>query len=110
MKKKMFVMICAVVLCLAAATSVFAAGVPAGYEYGCGMYGAGYSLMWGEDGKFLDQESFEANLDKFIKDGLIHEDDRDFYMERYNWCSANGGGSAGIRGGGYGMGRGCHGW
>ncbi|MDR1703645.1 MAG: hypothetical protein LBS19_03030 [Clostridiales bacterium] len=106
MKKKIIAMVGAVVLCLSMATSAFAATAPAGYGYGCGMYGAGYSLMWDEDGNFLDQESFEANLDKLIEDGVISEYDRDYYLERYEWCSTNGGGAAGTRGGGCGMGRG----
>jgi hypothetical protein len=106
MKRKIIAMAGALVLCLSMATSAFAATAPAGYGYGCGMYGAGYSLMWDEDGNFLDQESFEANLDKLIEDGVINEDDRGYYLERYEWCSTNGGGGCGM-----GRGRGCgRGW
>lgn len=107
MKKKIIAMIGAVILCLCMGTSAFAETTSADYGYGCGMYGVGYSLMWDSDGNFLDRESFEAKLDSLIDNGVISEDDRDYYLERYDWCSANGGGAAGVRGGGCGMGRGC---
>ncbi len=102
MKKRIIAMACAAVLSLSAALPAFAAFTPSGYGYGCCAQGTGYGLMRDEDGNFFDREVFEAKLDSLIEAGEISEDDRDYYVEMYEWCAGNGGG-IGVRG----RGRGC---
>lgn len=111
MKKKLIAMVGVAALCFSMAASAFATTLAASpattnANYGYGFCGGGYSLMWDQDGNFFDQSAFEENLDELIESGLIHEDDREYFMERYEWCAANGGGAAGFRGGcgGRGMG------
>lgn len=70
---------------------------PAGMGQGLGFRLGGFGLMWAEDGTFLDREAFEARLDALIAEGLISEADRAAFLERYDWCAANGGGAAGER-------------
>lgn len=108
MKKRLITLIGAAILVLGMATAAFAAA-PATTSASYGSCGGGYRLMWDQDGNFLDAEAFEDNLDKLIEDGFILAEDKDYYLERYEWCATYGGGS--TRGCGRGMGRamGC-GW
>lgn len=102
MKKKVIIVMGVLVLALSLSITAFAA-VPAapsdGYGNGYGFCGGGYSLMWDQDGNFLDKDAFEANLDKLIEDGYILSEDRDYFLDRYDWCAENGGGAIGVRGG-----------
>lgn len=114
MKKKLIAIVGTAILALAiTATSLLAAvptaAAPVAYSGGYGYCGrGGYGLMWDADGNFLDKDSFEANLDVLIEDGYILSEDRDYLLEMYDWCSTNGSGATGVRGGcgGRGMGRG----
>lgn len=91
------------------ATTAFAAPVA---RYGTGNlgYGAcggfGYSLMRDANGNFLSQEAFEANLDNAITDGYILAENRDYYVDMFDYCVANGGfgGCGGLGGRGFGRG------
>lgn len=107
MKKKIIAMVGVAVLALSITATSLAAAVPTASSagYGYGYCGGGYSLMWDQNGNFLDEAAFTANLDKYIEDGYILSEDRDYYLERYSWCSTNGGGATGIRGGCGGRGR-----
>ena len=68
-------------------------------------------MMWDSDGNFLTREAFEERLDAWIADGAISERNRDFMLERFDWCFSYGGGVAGGycvgfgQGGGFGGGR-----
>lgn len=106
MSKKLISLAIVLVLTLSMATTAFAAPIGGG-KYGAGGYGAcgglGYSLMRDADGNFLSQEDFEANLDKAIDDGYILESDRQYYVDMFSYCVANGGfGGCGGRGRGRG--------
>ncbi len=108
MGKKLISLALATVLMIAVATTAFAAPVnvrseTGGYGYGgCGGYG--YSLMRNADGSFLTKEAFEANLDQAIADGYILESNRQYYVDMFDYCVANGGiGRGGC--GGRGLGR-----
>jgi len=82
---------------------------------GCPGRGLGSQMggmMWDEDGNFLTREAFEERLDGWIDAGLFRSQDRDFMLERFDWCSSNGGGATGVRGacGGFGSGRNASRW
>jgi hypothetical protein len=81
--------------------------VPEEIVFGCGMGGLG-GLMWDENGNFLDKDVFEKKIDSLIKDGTIAASDKEYFMERYDWCQTNGGGAMGVRGGGGCCGRGMN--
>ena len=70
----------------------------AGYGQRCG----GTGIMWDENGNFLSKDAFDAKLDKLIKDGVLQKEYKEFYLERYDYCSTYGGGAIGVRGGGCG--------
>lgn len=61
-------------------------------------------MMWDEDGNFLTREAFEARLNEWIADGRIPARNREFMLERFDWCADYGGGATGARGrcGGFG--------
>ncbi len=90
--KKLIITATVVLAMFSMATTSFAAPVRnAGSGYGgCGGYG--YSLMRDTDGSFLSKETFEERLDSYIADGYIREADRDYYVQRYDFCVTNGGG------------------
>jgi len=54
-------------------------------------------MMWDEDGNFLTREAFEERLDTWIADGLVRSGDREFMLERFDWCLNYGGGATGAR-------------
>ena len=56
-------------------------------------------MMRDNNGNFLTREAFEARLDSWIRDGIINERDRTFFLDRFDWCFENGGGAIGPRGG-----------
>ncbi len=109
MRKQCIAMVGAAVLCVSISTAAFAATTAVNYGNGCGICVTGDSLMWDEDGNFLNRESFESALDRLIEDGTICEEDRDYYLERYEWCSTYGGGAVGIHSGYAGTRRGASG-
>ncbi|MDR2888840.1 MAG: hypothetical protein LBV33_03250 [Lachnospiraceae bacterium] len=98
MKKKFLLLAGTLALCLSMTMPALAANnattSPSGYGYGCGV---GYGFMWDDDGELLDQDTFEDQLDEMIDDGIIDEEDREDYLERYEWCTTYGG-AAGGRG------------
>jgi len=55
-------------------------------------------LMWNEDGTFMCRESFETRLDELIVSGVISETDRDFFLERFDFCLQYRADARGIRG------------
>lgn len=65
---------------------------------GVGMMGLG-GMMWDDDGNFLTREAFIERLDSLIADGQIAANQRDFFIERYDFCGTYGGGATGTRGG-----------
>ncbi len=99
MGKKLISVAIIAVFALTMATTAFAAS-PVSRGYGnCGGYG--YSLMRDADGNFFSEEAFEENLDKAIADGYILEADRQYYVDMFENCVANGGigrGGCGGRG------------
>lgn len=105
MKKKIIVIMGAALLALGTTATSFAAA-PVTSSAGYGFCGGGYGVMWDQDGNFLDKDAFEANLDKLIEDGYILSENKDYFLERYDWCSDYGSGATGVRGGcgGRGMG------
>ncbi len=99
--KKTLVILCAVVLVFGMTVSAFAVEAPTvrpGNGYGCGMGGYG-GFMWDDEDNFLDREAFEEKLDQYIEDGIIAAEDKDAYLEQYDYCAEYGGGSVGVRGG-----------
>lgn len=107
----MLALTAAAVLVIATCITVYAAPL-AGRGYGCGAgaragrvnvtnttntVNTAYCPMVDQDGNWLDRETFEANLDKAISDGFIKEEDRAFYLERYDYCVTN---ASGFCGGG----------
>ncbi len=106
MGKKLISVAIVAVLMLSMASTAFAASLVGRYRAGgyggCGGYG--YSLMRDVDGNFLSQESFKANLDQAIADGYILEEDRQFYLNMFDYCVQNGGFGRGGCGGGRGFG------
>ena len=60
--------------------------------------------FWDSDGNFLSRADVEANLDAAVTAGTITAEDRDFLLERYDFCAAYGGGALGRRCGGAGRG------
>ena len=100
--------ICAVVMMFSLSLPAFAAEAPIlgpGIGYGCGM-GGYVGFMCDDNGIFLDREAFEEKLDKYIEDGIIAAEDKDAYLEQYDYCAEYGCGSIGVGGRGRGCGRG----
>lgn len=92
MGKKLISAAVVAVLMLSMTTTAFAAprgGYSSGGYGACG--GSGYSLMRDSGGNLLSQKAFEANLDKAIADGYILKANRQYYVDMYNYCAANGG-------------------
>ena len=71
MKKQTIIIICAMVLVLSMVT-VFAT--------------PDVELHICENGKFIDREIYEVNLDAAINEGLIKEADREYYLYKYDYC------------------------
>lgn len=106
MTKLLASLLIAIVLIMSLTVTASAAGP--GYGFGCGGMGGCYSLMLDDNGALLDRDSFEAKLDKAIEDGLIDAEDKEAYLEMYDYCAENGCRSNNARGGmgrGRGMGR-----
>lgn len=81
-----------------------ACGNQNGTGLGLGICGGGYALMWDADGNFVDRETFEANLDKAINDGLLSSAIKEDYLSMYDYCAEYGCGELGVRrAGGCGM-------
>ena len=57
---------------------------------GFGMMGG---MMWDDDGNFLSREAFEQRLDGWIAEGRIPANNRAFFLERFDFCLAYGGGA-----------------
>lgn len=110
--RKLMIMIITVLMVFALTSAAFAATpAPAsktadGYGFGCATGSLGcYGLMWNEDGSFASKDEFSTRLDKAIEDGLLLADDKEAYLETYDYCvdrMANGGCGRGT-GGGCGM-------
>lgn len=113
MKKKIITVLGIAVLAIAMGTTALATTVldqpqkstaiaqtqqNCGFGRGGGMMSRNYGLMMDENGKLLDKEAFEAKLDAAIKDGTIKPEDKEFYIERYEACTANGGMMLGRKG------------
>lgn len=102
MKKRLVAIIGVTTLTLMLGTTAFARGMAFNTNSQIGGYcGNGYSFMRDADGNILSQEDFEKNLDKAIEDGTIAKEDRDAYLEMYEYCKDNGGlrrGGCGGRG------------
>lgn len=71
-----------------------------------GLGGICRDLMWDADGAIVSRDVFENNLSQAITDGIISADDKDYYIERYDYCLDNDGAFRTGCGGGRGMG-GC---
>ena len=96
--KKNAMMILAVVLVFRFAAITAATAAPIAPRAGFRLGPGGYGLMWDTDGNFISKDAFEANLDRMIDDGLLRAEDRESYLERYNFCATQGCGSIGARG------------
>ena len=120
--KKMVAVVLVVALMLATSVTAFAAqpgggGFRGGAEGaprwgmqesgGIGMWGAGSNFFWDADGNFLSRDAVVANLDNAVADGTITAAERDFLLERYDFCATSGGGAVGVRRGPIGGGAFC---
>ena len=69
-----------------------------------GLRGVGRTFFRNADGSFMSRDAVLARLDDAVANGRITEAQRDFIIERYDFCRAVGGGATGIRCGGFGGG------
>lgn len=60
-----------------------------------------YNLMRDENGKVVDENTFNQNLENAIKDGKVNQEDKEYLKDMYNYCLGNDADNAGYRG------RGC---
>lgn len=97
MGKKITVLVVAVaaLFTMSMATTAFAAGPPFSnntppFGAGAGGYGI-YSLITDENGDFVSRDMFEANLDEAVADGTISAEDKESFLEMYDYRLANGG-------------------
>lgn len=58
-----------------------------------------FDLMLDENGAFVNNQTFESNLDEAIKSGTIDAGEKDYYMSLYSSCTSTGRGccSTGAR-------------
>ena len=108
--KKLTALALAAVMTLGFGVTAFASDIPASRfnEAQPGFWGGCCGgLMWDEDGNFLSRDAFIERLDGLIQQGFIPEGEREFFIEMYDWCAAEGGGQfgRGFRRGGRGFGQ-----
>ena len=96
--KKNAIMVLAVVLVFGFAVMAAAATAPMPPRAGFRFDPGGFGLMWDADGNFLSSDAFEANLDRLIEERLLRAEDRDSYLEMYNFCAVHGFAATGVRG------------
>ena len=84
-----------VVMILSLATILMASAAPArgyGHERWHGNAAAHcYGLLWDDNGNLISREAYEERLDNAIEDGILRDGDKAVYLERYDYCAANGG-------------------
>ncbi len=90
MRKKLIATISIMTMVYAMSTSVFASGFPRmmsqNYNYSTNY---NYDLMLNENGDFLSIEDFEQRLDDAVENNLLLEDDKDFYLDMFDYCTNN---------------------
>lgn len=102
MSKKLMAIVVAMMLTLAMTTTAFAVSPTRSVNAGFGGCGKGYSqqcytLMRDADGNLVSRDVFEKNLDEAIADGTFKSEDKEYFLERYDNCSKNGGALGGGR-------------
>ena len=107
--KKIFTIGLVLILSLSFATTVFASP-GRGAQLGCICFDErGIHHFWDADGNFLSRADVEANLNSAVAAGIMTAAERDWLLERYDFCAVYGGGALGVRRGcaGRGFGRGA---
>lgn len=91
--KKLIKVFTVVALVLALSVPVFA-----GFSGRCGVQRRAvincYSMIWDADGNLVERDTFEANIDQLIKDGYLLKENKDNYLDMYDYCAENANGQA----------------
>ncbi len=92
MRKKLLITLSVMTMVTAMSTSVFARGYSNNSPrmmYQNSNYSTGYGFMLDEDGDFLSEDEFEERLNYAIDNNLLDEDEKDFYLNMFDYCTSN---------------------